>query len=44
MLGEQAYESLVLKGEKMSAAAMVTYAYDQLGRARTQLKYSRAGS
>jgi hypothetical protein len=37
VLGDQAYESLVRKGETMTTAAMVTYAYDQIDQARTEL-------
>jgi hypothetical protein len=37
VLGDQTYESLARKGEMMSTAAMVTYAYDQIGQARAQL-------
>ncbi len=38
VLGDQAYESLARKGETMTIAAMVTYAYDQIDQARTELK------
>jgi hypothetical protein len=37
VLGDQTYESLAHKGETMSTAAMVTYAYDQIDQARTEL-------
>jgi hypothetical protein len=37
VLGEQAYESLVRKREAMTTAAMVTYGYDQIDEARTEL-------
>jgi predicted ATPase/class 3 adenylate cyclase len=37
VLGEAAYESLARKGEIMTTAAMVTYAYDQIDQARTEL-------
>jgi predicted ATPase len=37
VLGDQTYESLVRKGETMTAAAMVAYAYDQIGRTRAEL-------
>jgi hypothetical protein len=37
VLGDQTYESLARKGETMTTAAMVTYAYDQIDQARTQL-------
>jgi predicted ATPase len=36
-LGDQAYESLAGKGEAMTTAAMVTYAYDQIDQARAEL-------
>jgi predicted ATPase len=38
VLGDQAYESLARKGETMSTAEMVTYAYDQIDQARTELE------
>ena len=38
VLGEQTYESLARKGETMTTAAMVTYAYDQIDQARTELE------
>jgi hypothetical protein len=34
----QTYESLARKGEMMTTAAMVTYAYDQIDQARAELK------
>jgi hypothetical protein len=37
VLGEATYESLARKGETMTTAAMVTYAYDQIDQARTAL-------
>ena len=37
VLGEQTYESLARKGEAMTTAAMVAYAYDQIDQARTEL-------
>jgi hypothetical protein len=37
ILGDQAYESLARKGETMTAAEMVTYAYDQIDHVRAQL-------
>jgi len=37
VLGDPAYESLARKGEAMTTAAMVTYAYDQIDQARTEL-------
>jgi predicted ATPase/class 3 adenylate cyclase len=38
VLGDQTYESLARKGETMTAAAMATYAYDQIDQARTELE------
>jgi predicted ATPase len=37
VLGEATYELLARKGETMTTAAMVTYAYDQIDQARTEL-------
>jgi len=37
MLGNQAYELLAAKGETMTTAEMVTYAYDQIDQARAEL-------
>ena len=37
VLGDQAYESLVRKGEAMTTAAMAAYAYDQIDQARAEL-------
>lgn len=37
VLGGQAYESFVRKGEAMSMGAVLTYAYDQIDQARTEL-------
>ena len=37
VLGEATYESLARKGQMMSTAEMVTYAYDQIDQARTEL-------
>jgi predicted ATPase len=37
VLGEATYESLAHNGETMTTAAMVTYAYDQIDQARTEL-------
>ena len=37
VLGDQTYESLARKGETMTTAAMVTYAYDQIDEARAEL-------
>jgi hypothetical protein len=39
VLGEAIYESLARKGETMTTAAMVTYAYDQIDQARTELEH-----
>jgi predicted ATPase len=39
VLGDQNYESLARKGEAMTTAAMVTYAYDQIDQARTELEH-----
>jgi predicted ATPase/class 3 adenylate cyclase len=37
VLGDQTYESLARKGETMTTAAMVIYAYNQIDQARTEL-------
>ena len=37
VLGDQTDESLARKGETMTTAAMVTYAYGQIDQARTEL-------
>jgi predicted ATPase len=37
VLGDQTYESLAREGETMAAAEIVTYAYDQIDQARTEL-------
>jgi predicted ATPase len=37
VLGEATYESLARQGETMTTAEMVTYAYDQIDQARTEL-------
>ena len=39
VLGEPTYESLARKGETMTTAAMVTYAYDQIDQARAELEH-----
>jgi tetratricopeptide (TPR) repeat protein len=39
VIGGQTYESLARQGETMTAAAMVTYAYDQIDQARTELEH-----
>jgi predicted ATPase/class 3 adenylate cyclase len=39
VLGDQTYEALARKGETMTTAAMVTYAYDQIDQARTKLEH-----
>jgi hypothetical protein len=38
LLGEATYESLARKGEAMTIAEMVTFAYDQIDQARAELK------
>jgi hypothetical protein len=38
VLGDQTYESLARKGETMTTAEMVTYAYDQIVQARRELE------
>ena len=38
VLGDETYESLARKGETMTTAEIVTYAYDQIDQARTELK------
>lgn len=38
VLGDQTYESLARRGETMTAAAMATYAYNQIDQARAELK------
>jgi hypothetical protein len=38
LLGEATYESLARKGGSMTIAEMVTYAYDQIDQARTELE------
>ena len=37
VLGDQTYESPARKGETMTTAAMVAYAYDQIDQARSEL-------
>jgi predicted ATPase len=37
VLGDQTYESFTRKGETMTTTEMVTYAYDQIDQARTEL-------
>jgi predicted ATPase len=39
VLGEATYESFARKGETMTTAAMVAYAYDQIDQARTELEH-----
>jgi predicted ATPase/class 3 adenylate cyclase len=39
VLGEATYESLARKGETITTSAMVTYAYDQIDQARTELEH-----
>jgi predicted ATPase/class 3 adenylate cyclase len=41
VLGDQTYESLTRKGETMTTAEIVTYAYDQIDQARTELERHR---
>jgi predicted ATPase len=41
VLGDQTYESLARKGETMTTAEMVTYAYDQIDQARTELEHHK---
>jgi hypothetical protein len=40
VLGDQTYESLACKGEAVTTAEMVTYAYDQIDQARTSLLHA----
>lgn len=37
VLGDQTYESLAHRGETMTTAEIVTYGYDQIDQARTEL-------
>ena len=37
VLGDPTFESLARKGETMTTADIVTYAYDQIDQARTEL-------
>jgi hypothetical protein len=37
VLGDHTYETLARKGETMTTAEMVAYAYDQIDQARTEL-------
>ena len=37
VLGDEVYESLAQAGDTMTTAAMATYAYDQIDRARAEL-------
>ena len=39
VLGEATYQSLARKGETMTTAEMVTYAYDQIDQARAELEH-----
>jgi predicted ATPase len=39
VLGDQTYESLARKGETMTTAEIVAYAYDQIDQARTELEH-----
>lgn len=38
VVGDRTYESLARAGEKMTTAAMATYAYDQIDQVRTKLE------
>jgi hypothetical protein len=38
VLGNQTYESLARKGETMTTAEMVAYAFDQIDQARAELE------
>jgi len=38
VVGDRTYESLGRAGEKMTTAAMATYAYDQIDQVRTKLE------
>jgi hypothetical protein len=38
VLGDETYESFARRGEQMTTAAMVTYAYDQIDQARAELE------
>jgi tetratricopeptide (TPR) repeat protein len=40
VLGDPAYQSLARAGEKMTTAAMATYAYDQIDQARADLEHA----
>jgi hypothetical protein len=39
VLGDQTYEQLARKGETMTTAEMVRYAYDQIDQARIELEH-----
>ncbi|HYB35860.1 MAG TPA: DUF2742 domain-containing protein [Mycobacterium sp.] len=41
VLGDQTYESLARQGETMTTVEIVTYAYDQIDQARTELERDR---
>ncbi len=41
VLGDQTYESLAHKGERMTTAEIATYAYDEIDQARTELERPR---
>jgi hypothetical protein len=43
VLGDQAFESLSRNGETMTTAEIVTYAYDQIDQARTELNAVSTG-
>ena len=42
VLGDQTYDSLAQKGEAMTAAAMASYAYDEIDQARVESRSARA--
>ena len=39
VLGDETYESLARRGEQMTTAAAVTYAFDRIDQARTELEH-----
>ena len=41
IFGDQVYESLARKGKSMTIAALVTYAFDEIERARSEFKCRR---
>jgi hypothetical protein len=40
VLGDETYQSLARRGETMTTAEIVAYAYDQIDQARTELNVS----